>query len=264
VVADGSNARPAEVALFVKVYGADDKLEILRDEPYRLEPGSSHHLSWTVPDTDGRPVAEVGVEIGGSSGAGTVYLDWVDWRGAPTVTLKQPSAPNHTAWRKAWVNAADSVEIWGRVTGMTYKLLQNEGTGYLIHGEQQWADYTVSTEVYPHLADRAGVCACVRGLRRWVALTLSPDGKARLVENYDGAETVLAEAALEWTLDHVYRVSLTTRSDGRIEATALRSGETAAPVTLSARLAPVRARGAVALLTTVGHVQFGAVRVEGV
>jgi hypothetical protein len=260
IVGDGQNARHTEVRLYVKVYGADDRLEILRGAAYSLEPGSSHHLSWEVPDTDGRPVAEVGLEVGGNSGKGTVFLDWLNWGGAPRVSLKKP-ASSGDAWRRAWVNAVDHFEPWGLWAGMTYKVIQDEGTGLLIQGEPGWNDYTVSTEAYPHLADRAALCACVRGLRRYVALTLSRDGRVLLVERYDDGETVLAEAPLEWTLDHVYRLTMTTRRDGHVIATAHRDGDPE-PVTLTARIPPVRAHGSVGLLTTVGHVQFGAVRVE--
>jgi hypothetical protein len=50
----------------------------------------------------------------------------------------------------------------------------------ILHGESStWADYTVETSLYAHLADAIGVVANARGLFRYVALTLSPDGKAR-------------------------------------------------------------------------------------
>jgi hypothetical protein len=65
-----------------------------------------------VPDTGGQPIAEVGVEIGGASGTGTLYLDWLTWDGTPRATLGRP-ADGGEMWRRAWVNAADHFEPGG-------------------------------------------------------------------------------------------------------------------------------------------------------
>jgi len=266
VVADASNERPAEVRLYVRVYDGDDRLETVYCSDARpFAPGEASHFHCDAPDTGGRPIAEVGLEIGGSSGSGTVYLDWMHWTGAPRVTLGRPEGKAGTAWRRAWVNAADVFAEWGQWAGMTYKVIQNEGTGLLMQGEwPAWDDYSVATEVYPHLAERVGVVVCGRGLRRYAALTLSPDGKARLIERHDDKEVTLAEAPVEWTLDHAYHVDVTTRRDGALSAVVRRSDEGAEAVTLSAGIAPDRASGMVGMLVTVGHCQFGAFRVEPV
>jgi len=249
---------PAPVGLYCRVYsGPDNAVEILRSETVEhVAPGGSAELSWTIPDTGGRPIVDVGIEISGHAGAGTLLLDYLTWEGTPTITLTRPETGGDN-WRRAWVNAADHFEPWGTWDGNIYKVVQDEGTGLILHGESStWADYTVETSLYPHLADAIGLVANARSLFRYVALTLSPDGKARLIERHDASETVLAEAPVAWQLDHSFPVTLTTRRDGTLEAT-IENG----PV-LRGQVAPERARGMIGLLVTVGHGQFGAVCVR--
>ncbi len=271
VVADENNRRHAQVALYLRVYGEDDRLEtIYCSGPRPFAPGEASHFHCRVPDTGGRPIAEIGIEIGGNSGSGALYLDWLHWTGAPNTTFRRPNGKGD-AWRRAWVNAVDQFTPWGLWNGLTYKLIQNEGTGLLLQGESPaWGDYTVSAPASPHLADRIGLVACARGLRRYVALTLAPDGKARLIEQHDDEEVLLAEAPVEWVLDAVYDLSLTTERDGSLAASVSRragveeaEAEEAAqaPVHLTASIRPDRAAGMVGMLVTVGHAQFGDVTV---
>ena len=103
------------------------------------------------------------------------------------------------------------------------------------------------------MAGALGLAANVRGLVRYVALTLGRDGTARLIEKHDAAETTLAEVPVSWELDRSYRLSLTTHRDGAIIA-AVDGGPP-----LIARVEAARAGGAVGLLVREGHGQFGAV-----
>jgi hypothetical protein len=102
--------------------------------------------------------------------------------------------------------------------------------------------------------------AAVRGMRRYVALTLRPDGKARLVLRHDDTEKTLAEAPLSWKLDHVYEFTLTTHADGSLQASI--DDREGASVSLTGSAPKEQARGAVGLLIREGHGQFGAVRID--
>lgn len=258
LVADDRNERAAAITVFVSVYGKNDTLEVVRGESRRLSAGESHNFHWTVPDTGGSPIAQVGIEIGGSSGQGTVFLDWLNWGGVPDTILGQPTEPGE-AWRRAWVNAADDFSAGKLWEGNTYKIIQNEGTGQALQGEWFWCDYIISVEAYPHLAESIGLIVNARGLRRHVALTLSRDGKARLIENSDGVESVLDEGPIDWKLDHKYGLSLTAGRDGILVATIQDGDEEMA---LSGFIDPSRASGAIGLLAREGHCQFGAVRIK--
>lgn len=258
--ASEKNARSASACLFVRVYGKDDKREILRSEPMLFAPGDAHSLNWEVPNTDGKPIAEVGVEIGGSSGNGTICLDWMDWTGAPRVLLDKPE--HGTLWRRAWVNAVSDFREWGTERDRVYALVQNEGEGMVTQGESTWTDYTVFTEGHTQLGSAWGVVACGRGLRRYVALLLDRAGDgtgvARLIERYDDVTRTLDECPIEWDLYQTFPFVLTTRRDGTLTG---QVGDNETGVSLGGQIAPNRANGAIGLLVRDGHCQFGTVRV---
>ena len=98
-------------------------------------------------------------------------------------------------WRKAWVNGVD---IFGeRWWPDAYRLVQNEGRGLLMQGTCEWTDYQATSTVTLHMAKAAGIAARVQGLRRYYAILLCDDGKARLIKALDG-DNVLAEADFPW------------------------------------------------------------------
>jgi ADP-ribosylglycohydrolase len=196
VVAAHSNREPARVALYLRRYGSEDRLVLLRGEPVMLQPGETRELCWAIPGLGGQPIAEVGVEITSEKRAsGVVYLDYLTWEGEPDVRLGRP-AEGGTLWRKAWVNAVDSYDL--RLPE-PYWLAQNRGTGMISQGSRDWRDYTVEAAIVPHLVTSAGVAARVQGLERYYALLICADKKARLVKVLDGKH-FLAEQdfAFEW------------------------------------------------------------------
>ncbi len=88
ILAGEDNERAAQANLFVRVYGKNDEPEIRRGPVQDIAPGEAATLEWQVPDTDGRPIFEVGVEIGGASGSGTLYLDYLTWDGVPRTSAR--------------------------------------------------------------------------------------------------------------------------------------------------------------------------------
>jgi hypothetical protein len=193
-------------AICIRVYDADDKLLTLRDKSTSVEPGESVDLQWTVPDLGGYPVAAVGIEVVSAPAGGTLYIDRLDWGGAPTVTLtKLPGS----MWRRAWVNGVDQ---YGPRYPESFRLVHNRGTGLLLHGARDWSDYRASADVTPHLARRAGVAARVQGMRRYYALVLTDDGNAQLVRELDGTE-VLAEAPLAMELYRTYQFEIVVQGN---------------------------------------------------
>lgn len=254
VVADDSNTRQAAVRLYVRYYTDNDTLETLRGPLTFLEPGDFANLTWQLPEIEAGPIAEVGVKIGGHSGDGAIYLDWLGWTGLPEVTL---GAGRGSAGRRAWVDAADHFST--RAGELPYRLVQNEGTGYVFQGCTEWSEYSVHTEAQAHLADEIGLLAAVRGLRRHIALVLSPDGAARLVWTHDDQSAILSDASIRWQYDHPYRLALSVHSDGRITAS-IEDGDV---VQLLEGTIPVsQAQGAIGLLTKAGSAAFGPVRIE--
>jgi hypothetical protein len=214
--------RPVRANLYVRVYrGLEDHLEILRSPAAELAPGVQHTFTWTLPATGGAPIAQVGLEIWSEQRAsGTLYLDFLTWDGAPDVVLRRPEdsiQPSRFAgnsmWRRAWVNGVDQYEVrWPQ----PYRLVQNEGRGLLMQGTRAWTNYEASATVTLHLVKAAGIAVRVQGMRRYYALLLCDDGKARLIKALDG-DTVLAEQAYPWTYGAAHEFQLRA-TDNRLQA----------------------------------------------
>ncbi len=204
LAADAANDRDVRARLYLRVYGAGDALVRAYGPEAALAPGAAQAFEWRVPSTGGAPIAEIGIELAGAGGAsGAVYLDLLTWEGAPDVVLG-PQEDGGTLWRRAWVNALDQLHHYGSAP---FRLVQNHGTGMIIQGTREWADYRVSAELAPQLAAGFGLAARVQGLARYYALMLGADGRAWLVKALDG-ERVLAERAYAWELEHDYALEL--------------------------------------------------------
>jgi ADP-ribosylglycohydrolase len=254
VEADAANSGAVACTLSVSAYDGRDALRRVAGPCAFLEPGEEHIFTWTVPDTGGQPVAEVGLEIAADRPAdGAVYLDFLDWEGAPDVTLGRPEGGG-TMWRRAWVDGVDHLDRWGAAP---YRISQDSGTGLLIQGTREWTDYRVSARLTPAMVRAAGLAARVQGMRRYYALLLAPGGKAQLVKALDG-ESVLAEAEFPWRFDNSYDLALEVRGDG-IRAF-LDGRELLAAHDAGAPLSG----GAVALLCAEGRIECGPVRVSPV
>jgi ADP-ribosylglycohydrolase len=196
VLADPGNSRPVQVGLYLQRYGTNDLLYIERMKPVELAPGADKEISWTIKDLGGQPVAEIGIAISSEKRAsGTLYLDWLTWDGNPKLRLGRP-VEGGTLWRKAWVNGVDE---YGWRYPEAYRLIQNEGTGLLIHGTREWTDYSVTAEIIPHMAKATGLAARVQGMERYYALEITADRKAQLIKCLDG-KSILAETdfLFEW------------------------------------------------------------------
>ncbi|MCE5258076.1 MAG: ADP-ribosylglycohydrolase family protein [Chloroflexi bacterium] len=217
--ADGANAQPVNASLIVKTAGEDDKMVQVTGVTTVLEPGRDALLEWRVQAPTGCPIAWVGIELTSQSGAaGTVYLDWLTWKGAPEVCL---GAPEHKGnrWIQAWVSA---LSAFHGSCDSNYWLIQNEGTGMAAQGTREWRDYGVQAIFTPHLARSFALGARVQGLKRYYALRITCQGQAQLVRELDGT-TILAEVPWHWELytDYSLRLAvfgnhISAEIDGRI------------------------------------------------
>lgn len=237
---------PVSVCLYVQVFGKDNALAILRGPAVTLAPQTSAELTFTIPDTTGQPIAQIGLEAtaAGETVSGLLCVDRLTWNGTPTATLGGPDGGE--MGRRAWVNAADHFD--------GARLIQDAGTGMVTQGEWEWTNYTVTADVLPHLAARIGLIAAARGLRRYVALVLDSDKRCRLIEQRDDARRTLAESDIIWELEKPLSLSVTVTNAG-ISA---RVGDAA----LTATGNDLPTRGAVGMMVEVGHAEFSAVRVS--
>jgi ADP-ribosylglycohydrolase len=195
LVADGNNPQPVQCGLYIGLFqGAQDERVLVSGPDRVLSPGEEHTYTWQIPDTGGQPIMQVGVAISSETRAnGAIYLDYLDWEGTPDTVMTRPQAGGEM-WRRAWINGIDQYESrWPE----PFRLAQNEGRGLLICGTREWRDYAISAQVTIHMATAAGIAARVQGMRRYYALLLCNDGKARLVKALDG-DTILAETDFSW------------------------------------------------------------------
>ena len=216
---------------------------------------------WTVPESGGNPVVEAGVRIAGPAAAGTVYLDYLDWRGVPRAHLgrpgRQPATERPLAteapWRRAWANGVDLFE--NRAREEEFRLIQNAGIGLLIRGDRTWRDYTLTATVRLHMATAGGIGVRVRvqGMRRYYALLLTGSGKIRLVRRSDGEETILDEAPLGALADVPQRLTLTADGETITGSVGDRPALSASDATFDG--------GAVALLCTEGRIEVSGVHI---
>ncbi|MFO7918588.1 MAG: ADP-ribosylglycohydrolase family protein [Anaerolineae bacterium] len=202
--ADEGNPSPIDARLFVKAHGQGDELFITYGPKMTLQAESAQEMAWTVDVPTGCPIAWVGVELASEArNDGVVYLDWLDWSGAPATTFDPPEHGG-TRWIEAWAQACSDVQMQRE---HTYRLIQNEGVGMLIQGTRDWNDYTASARLTPHLAESCGIAAYVQGLKRYYALKLDRDGSVQLVRELDGTQ-ILAEKAYAWELYETYELEL--------------------------------------------------------
>lgn len=204
--------------LFLRTYGEDDQPVLVYGPQMTLVSGRQYEFNWRIPDLLGDPVFETGLEFTADpdtpakhGNSGTVILDYMTWDGVPDITFARPPHKGNF-WRKMWVNGVDHFES----SGEPFRLIQDSGTGLLLTGTREWNNYTVSSVITPHMVKSCGLAARVQGMRRYYALILGKDGKARLVKALDGNNT-LAEAACTLEFGRSYALSLTV-TGSRIRA----------------------------------------------
>ena len=211
--ADALNAEPALVKLYLRHYAAQDSLARIYGPAISLRPGETAALEWKIPAAGSFPIAEIGLEIATTSGRpGTVHLDSLDWKGAPDAVFTRPANAG-LAWKISWVSSVDHFQP----DGDSFRLIQDKGSGLLIHGAADWTDYRVQADVTPHMLSAAGLAACVQGLERYYALLLDRDGMVRLVKAWYGQRIEFAAQPFAWEFGQTYQLALEV-SGGRIRA----------------------------------------------
>lgn len=206
VAAVETNQASVSCRPFISIYDGNDLLKIVSGPETSLQPGASHEIVWPIGDMGGQPIAQVGIEVlggDGEPGDRTIYLDYLDWDGAPDVTFHRPAADG-TMWRRAWMDGVDDFRPrWPE----PYRIVKNHGTGLISQGTADWTDYRADANVKVYLAPSGGLAVRVGGLRRYYAMTLCDDGHVRLIKAMDG-ETTLAEVAFPWEFDRWYALAV--------------------------------------------------------
>jgi len=139
----------------------------------------------------------------------------------------------------------------------TMRVIQDEGIGLLIQGCREWTDYRVRTAITPHMVKAAGVAARVQGMRRYYALLLVENNRARLMKALDGIKT-LAEIDFSWRLGTRYELVLSVtgnRLQGFVDGNQMFDVEDSDRPLIE---------GAVALMVEEGRLGTAAIKIEPV
>ncbi|TVR52426.1 MAG: ADP-ribosylglycohydrolase family protein [Puniceicoccaceae bacterium] len=219
IAAAAGNTAPVGVRLYVRHYGGGaEGIGLVETEgpEETIAPAQSRDLVWTVPDSGGAPIAKVGLGLTGPTGA-TVRLDRLDWSGTPRLVITRPQSihprwGSPDPWLKSFIADVDNFMSWRDSSLM---LMRNRGRGLVHTGGENWGDLTVRATITPVVALEFGLAAHVRGLRRYHALLLSSDGRARLVRVCH-EEVELAAAPFAWNFNEPVELGLTVRGEALV------------------------------------------------
>ncbi|MEM9230639.1 MAG: ADP-ribosylglycohydrolase family protein [Pseudomonadota bacterium] len=196
VAAPAENKGDVQASLAIGVYNGEDGVDLVEAEPILLAPGKSTTLEWKLPDTGGQPIAEVGLVIrsAGRRADGQVIVDWLTWTGAPDTILRRPDGDGDFWWR-AWIT---DCQFFSKRFKQPFRMSQGRGTGMILQGTRDWADYRIDTEIMVHSGETAGVVARAQGRKRFYAVEFDRGGGASLVRHFDGETTVLARTNIDF------------------------------------------------------------------
>ncbi len=195
--------------LFVRHFAPSNETRLFFGPPVETTGDAGCALSLVVPDRQGYPVKDLGVEVKGERGTGgSLLVDRVGFSG-PFLFRLPDLLPFTAKWAPiGWV--AD-VDTFGWPLSDEPEVLQhlgkNQGRGIVVTGNTDWVDYRFTGRIVTHLAERAGLVARYQGLNRYIELAQEKD-RLVLVARRDEQSVVLGEHPLGRELDRPYDLGL--------------------------------------------------------
>lgn len=188
---------PPRMRFFIDYYDGKDEIATLRGPTQTLVKGENT-VRWTVPDTMGRAVYRLGIELlSDRRRDGRVVLRTLDWRGAPACfhmgkakELSPGISPFviRTKWMMAFMN---STKHTGPDHLATLAISHPERNGVMTIGTIDWEDYSVESRVQFVHAEYAGLVARAKGHRRYYAAVFG-GGQIKLIRRKGEEIAVLA------------------------------------------------------------------------
>ena len=173
--------------LYLAKYDAADETVYVEGPAFELAGGEEVQMSWLIPNNDGYPYHQVGIELD----RGVLDVHTVGWKGVPSTSMPVVEG---TMWARAWAKSVDRFEY---VRDKYEYLTHNEGVGLLTQGHRDWSDYRIRARVTPKMASAAGLAVRVQGLRRYYAVVFAGPGEVKIVKALDGNST-LAQTSFPW------------------------------------------------------------------
>ena len=180
-----------KINLFIKYWGADDKLIKVSSDDFNIKNKESKIIEWIVPDTLSNPIGQIGISINSdNNNNGKILMNYLDISGTPKMTFKRPDhideytrgifykeQPYGQLWKRAWVNDVDK---WQFRWQEAFKIVRGIGRGHIMTGSETWKDYTISSKISIPLASAAGLILRSQGLKRYYSLELTSDKKLKI------------------------------------------------------------------------------------
>lgn len=252
-----TNPEATQAALFIRYYTAMGKVVETAEQAsptITLTPGTTGKIKWTVPETAGRPIAQLGIIVS-SGGDGIVNVEHVTWSGSPTINYSSAIFRAGHAFPHGW-RPSTKVTTCMRTHDTFTELISNQERVTLATGTTDWTDYTVSANVDVHVADATGLAVRYGGLLRFLALEFNPRSQQlQLVRHYDGKRRILNSTPCTWQFDEKHTLKLTVKGQ---QAIAYADGEKVLESTFRGLSC-----GGMALFTEIGRARFQEITVQG-
>ena len=178
----------------------------------KLIQGQWVDITFTIPDTQGDMVDEVGIVLESYSPAsmktlGMVYLDEFSITGKSAYSIA--IAKQRTSFASITPFSTDH-GAWSLEDGKLKLMRMNDAFAYT--GNYYAKDYVFSTTVTPENGQSHLLIARAQGAQRGYAAGFGNEGQAVILKN-DFGFTTLAEAPFDWQLDREYTLELRVLGD---------------------------------------------------
>lgn len=196
------------VRLYVAVYDLSDALHVTYSDTVRVMDGTE--FAWLIPDTQGMPIARVGVELVNDGKKASVLFTSLDWQGTPERFTLDACLQNPVTMMPAmaWHAFTSSAKQFAFDKQHTLAVSHTGPDGVVDIGTSHWTDYSLTADIIPCLHEKCGLVARTHGHRRYYALLLEENSTLSLVRRYGDEEAVLAAVESAYPLDTVIRLSL--------------------------------------------------------
>ena len=208
---------------YVRLYAREQRTgEEYLGERVLLGKGKWHSMQFAIPALEGGLLDEAGFvfemagEHGMRPGDFTALVDDLYFDGAPDYSVEFQSETE-----EVWTGLHREISQFTKVKGLMYLAdgrlhLSCSDFAEAYTGRHDWADYTASFALTPHVGGAHMVNVRVQGAIRSYAVALMEGGKLAIRKNAFGY-TTLAEAPLEWRAGEEYVMNVTVKGN-RIEA----------------------------------------------
>lgn len=166
-------------------------------------------LQLDVPDLDGWPVADLGIEVQGADGIrGRLVVDHIRVDGRPRLRFSYPLPRTDKNLVLGWIQDVNEVRARFHAEEPAYmNIIRSTGRGHLVSGNRDWADYRFTARVKRNLVADCGLVVRWQGLQRYLAV--AGDGARLRLFSRDHIDTTLMDVPFPWAPGEDHRFDIT-------------------------------------------------------